>query len=315
MIARRGPGRGAVMAIIAAVLVLALGGVGLAIWLGSRGDTPEAGAQRYLDALAGGDTDQLTAALAVGADLSAETLDAFASASSYLREPAVTGTEKSSDNTETVSATYALAGSTHSVTFTVRLVEGRWLADSDALGSITATTSVGDAVTIGDVVLEASAPLIALPAAYTVTAAPAGVLAGEAEAVVTPGATTEVAVAASLTPDAATRAQPAIDAYLQACTASSPEAPAASIPASCGISVPWGADLASAQGFVFRVETLPAVTLDASGGFIASGGSYVVTVSGVQRDGTAGSFTYRDDAWTLRGALTFSRGELILQAW
>ena len=35
---------------------------------------------------------------------------------------------------------------------------------------------------------------------------------------------------------------------------------------------------------------------------------------GVTRDGTEGSFTYRDDDWTLRGALIFTGGELVLQA-
>ncbi len=312
---RRGWGRGAVVAIIAAVVVVAVGGVGLAIWFGSRGETPEAGAQRYLEALASGDADRLAVAVAPDVDLSAGTLDAFASATGYLRQPAVTSTETSSSETATVSATYFLSGGMRVVSFTVRLVDGRWLADADALGGIVATTSVGDAVTIGDVVLEASTPLAALPAAYAVTAAPAEILEGEADAVVTPGATTEVAVAASLTPDAAARAQPAVDTYLTDCTASTPEAPATAIPESCGISIPWGADLASAQGFVFRVQTFPTVALDATGGFLASGGSYVVTVSGMQRDGTAASFTYRDDAWTLRGALVFTGGELILQAW
>lgn len=315
MTARRRPRRGAVIVIIAAVLVVVAGGAGLTIWLASRGETAEAGAQRYLEALASGDSDRLAAAVADDVDLTTETLAAFAAASAYLREPRVTSTETSSSDSATVSATFVLSEDERDVTFSLRLEDGRWLADSDALGSIAATTSVGDAVTIGDVVLETSAPLIAVPAAYTVSAAPAGVLEGEAEAVVTPGETTEVAVAASLTADAATRAQPAVDAYLQECTASSPEAPAPVSPAACGISIPWGADLASAQGFVFRVETLPTLTLDASGGFIASGGSYVVTVSGVQRDGAAGSFAYRDDAWTLRGALSFAGGELILQAW
>lgn len=307
--------RGALIAIIAAATVVVLGAIGFAVWLGTRGETPEAGAQRYLDALAAGDGDRLSAAVTPDVDLSAETIDAFAAATAYVEEPTVVSVETSSNDTATVSASYFLAGGMRVVPFTVRLVDGQWLADADALGGIVATTSVGDAVTIGDVVLESSVPLIALPAAYTVTAAPADVLTGQAEAVVTPGATTEVAVSASLTPDAATRAQPAVDSYLQACTASSPEAPATASPASCGISIPWGADLASAQGFVFRVEAFPTVALDASGGFIAAGGSYVVTVSGVTRDGTEGSFTYRDDDWTLRGALTFTGGELILEAW
>ena len=86
-------------------------------------------------------------------------------------------------------------------------------------------------------------------------------------------------------------------------------------PPSCGISIPWGADLASADGFVFRIETLPILALDATGGFIASGGSYVATVSGQTRAGTPAAFTYRDDAWTLRGAFTFEAGEFVLQAW
>ena len=309
----RQPGRSVIIGIAAVVLIVVGSCIVLALWLTSRGDSPEAAAQRYLDALATGEADEVRATLTAGA-VPDGTLDAFEAATAYLTQPRV-GDTKTTADTATVSASYFLAGGMRMVEFTVRRVDGRWVPGTDALGEIVATTSVGDAVSIGDVVLETSAPLVALPAAYDVTAAPAQVLTGTAEAVVTPGATTEVAVEASLSPDAAASAQPAVDAYLETCTASSPEAPAATSPEACGIGIPWGADLASADGFVFRVETLPTVALDATGGFLASGGSYVVTVSGVKRDGTAGSFTYRDDAWTLRGALTFEGGELVLKAW
>ena len=312
---RRRLGRGAAIVIAAAVVIALAAAIALVVWFTTRGDSAEAGAQRYLDALASGDADEVRATVTADAMPGDTTLNAFEAASSYLREPTVTSTEASTDGTATVSATYSLAQEARTVTFTVRQEDGRWLADADALGALAATTSIGDAVSVGDVVLETSATLIALPAAYAVTATPAGILTGEAEVVVTPGETTQVAVSASLTPDAAANAQPAVNAYLEACTASSPETPAPTSPASCGIGIPWGADLASAQGFVFRIETLPTVALDATGGFIAGGGSYVVTVSGLKRDGTPGEFTYRDDAWTLRGALVFTGGELVLQAW
>jgi hypothetical protein len=312
---RRRPGRGAAIVIATTAVIALAAAIGLILWFTTQGDSAEAGAQRYLDALARGDADEIRTTVTADAMPGDTTLDAFEAASSYLGQPTVTSTETLADGTATVSATYSLAREARTVTFTVRQEDGRWLADADALGALAATTSIGDAVKIGDVVLETSATLVALPAVYAVTATPAGILTGEAEAVVAPGETTQVAVAASLTPDAAARAQPAVDAYLEACTASSPETPAPASPESCGISVPWGADLASAQGFVFRIETLPTVALDATGGFIASGGSYVVTVSGPKRDGTPGEFTYRDDAWTLRGALVFTGGEVILRAW
>ena len=315
MTPRRRLSRGVIIAIAAAVLIVVGVGVALVVGLITRGDSPEAGAQRYLDALASGDADEVRGTLGSSAVPDATTLDAFEAATAYPSDPEVAGVETSGDDTATVSAGYFLPGGFHAVTFTVRLEDGRWLADADALGSISATSTMGDAVTIGDVVLEASAPLIALPAVYDVVAAPAGILTGAAEVVVTPGATAEVAVEAALAPDASAAAQPAVDAYLETCTASSADAPAPTSPPSCGISIPWGADLASADGFVFRIETLPAVTLDATGGFIASGGSYVVTVSGQTRAGEPASFTYRDDAWTLRGAVEFSGDQLVLHAW
>ncbi|WP_458042166.1 MULTISPECIES: Rv0361 family membrane protein [Bacteria] len=315
MTPRRRLGRGAIIATAAAVLVLIGAVIALVVWFTARGDSPEAGAQRYLDALASGDADEVRATLTSSALPDAATLEAFGAATAYLSDPEVAGVETSGNDAATVSAAYFLTGGMHAVTFTVRLEDGQWLADADALGSIAATTTMGDAVTIGDVVLEASAPLVALPAVYDVVAAPAGILTGEAEVVVAPGATADVTVEVALAPDASATAQPAVDAYLEACTASSADTPATTSPASCGISIPWGADLARAEGYVFRIETLPTVTLDATGGFIASGGSYVVTVSGQTRAGEPASFTYRDDAWTLRGALTFEGSELILQAW
>lgn len=315
MSSRRRLGRGAIIGIAVALVVVLGAGVALGVWLTGRGDSPEAGAQRYLDALAAGDAAGVRASSMDGSSLSAETLDAFVSAREYIGDPAVTSTESTGNDAATVSASYDIAGESLAVSFTVREEGGRWLADPDALGAFALTTSIGDAVRIGTVVFETSETFVALPAAYDISAAPEGVLTGSASAVATPGATTDVAIEAALAPDADALAQPAVDAYLEACTSSSAVAPAPMSPASCGISVPWGADLASAQGFVFRVETLPTVALDPSGGFIATGGSYVVTVSGTTREGTTDSFTYRDDAWTLRGALTFDAGELVLQAW
>jgi hypothetical protein len=312
---RRRPGRGLVIGIAAIALVVLGAGIALAVWLTMRGDSPEAGAQRYLDSLASGDADEVRATLTAGAIPDAATLNAFEAATAYLTQPRVEGAEAASADTASVSASYLLAGEMRTVSFTVRQIEGRWLADTDAVGEIVATTSIGDAVTIGDVVLEASAPFVALPASYAVSAAPARILTGTTNAVAAPGASTEVAVDAALSPDAAASTQPALDAYLETCTASSPEAPASTSPKACGISIPWGADLASTTGFVFRIETLPTVALDETGGFLATDGSYVVTVSGLTRDGDPGSFTYRDDAWTLRGALTFAGGELVLEAW
>jgi hypothetical protein len=308
-------GRGLIIAITAAVLVVIGAGIALVVWFTARSDSPEAGAQRYLDALASGDADDVRATMTTDAAPDTATRGTFEAATAYLTQPSITGTEAMTGESVTVSASYLLTGDTHEVTFTMRLEDGQWLAAADALGTISATTTIGDAVTIGDVVLEASAPLLALPAAYDVVAAPAGIVTGTAEVVVDPGATADVAVEAALAPDASVTAQAAVDAYLEACTASSAESPAVTSPPSCGISIPWGADLASADGFVFRIETLPILALDATGGFIASGGSYVATVSGQTRAGTPAAFTYRDDAWTLRGAFTFEAGEFVLQAW
>ena len=315
MTPRRRLRRGAIIGIAAAILVLLAAGAALALWLVGRGDSPEAVAQRYLDALADGDGDAARATFADGAAPTTDTLDAFESASAYLTRPAVAGAETSADDSTSVKASFFLAGGMHIVTFTVRQQDGRWVLGDDALGAITATTTLGDAVSVGGVMLETSASLKALPAAYEVAAAPGQILTGTAEAVVTPGGQTQVAVEASFAPDASAHAQSAVDAYLKACTRSSAEAPATTSPTACGIRIPWGADLASADGFVFRVETLPTVALDATGGFIATGGSYVATVSGLTREGTPADYTYRDASWTLRGGLDFEGGELVLRAW
>jgi hypothetical protein len=99
------------------------------------------------------------------------------------------------------------------------------------------------------------------------------------------------------TVDLPTEVQEQLDAYADSCAQ-----PAVTVPDHCGIVIPWAADLAQLTGVAFRIEQHPTVAISADGAtFDATGGVLVATVSGTTRDGVAAEFTYRTDAWTLRG--------------
>src|SRR5690606_3303981 len=67
-------------------------------------------------------------------------------------------------------------------------------------------------------------------------------------------------------PDPETQAQDQLTAHLQHCTA-----PADTIPAHCGIRLPWAADLRTPTEFRYRAERMPALTLSGDS-FRATGG-------------------------------------------
>ncbi|MFD4958631.1 hypothetical protein [Microbacterium sp. NPDC058389] len=102
--------------------------------------------------------------------------------------------------------------------------------------------------------------------------------------------------------------QEQLDRYADACAA-----PAATVPAHCGIVVPWAADLAQLSGVAFRIEAYPVAVVSADGGsFDATGGVLVATATGTTRDGASGSFTYRTDEWALRGDVVVEDGRTIV---
>ena len=147
-----------------------------------------------------------------------------------------------------------------------------------------------------------------LPAVYTVAAAPIGILDDSATVSVPPGMPVGVALEPTLTAEATALAQEQIDLYAAECAAT----PAA-VPPSCGIRIPWQADLATLDSVAFRIDTAPVVEIapDAET-FAATDGVIVATVTGVTRGGDTASFTYRSDEWSIRGYVRFTGDEMRL---
>ncbi len=296
--------RGVVVAIAAGAAAVVIG-AGVAWFALTRPAGPDAAARDYLAALAAGDGER--ALSLVAGDPGGSAAEALAGAIARIEDPVVTRVGGAAGTTR-ADVTFTLDGAEHSASFGLVEVEGDWRVDADGLGALTATTTIGDAVDIGGVLVDTGADAALLPALYDVTAAPTGLVAGSTTATVLPGSTETVAVEASLSPDATAAVQEQLDAYAAACTA-----PASAVPPNCGIRVPWAADLGALAGIAFCIDTAPAVTIapDART-FAATGGVLVATATGTTRDGAAASFTYRADDWALRGSISFTGDEMVL---
>ncbi|MCR2817053.1 hypothetical protein [Microbacterium jiangjiandongii] len=299
--------RTTVIAIVAAsaVVVLALAAV---VWTLARPRTVEDAAERYLRALAAGDTAALRPLLPP--DAPADTvLTMFAEADAYVEDPEITRREADGDVT-TFRASARLQGETATIRFDLTEASGNWTLTDDSLAVIDVTTSLSDAVAVGETVLplRAEGALAVLPAVYTLQAAPTDFLDGAATVVATAQAPVPATIDAVLAPDAATRAQPQLDAYLDDCAEATTE-----VPQRCGLAIPWAADLAELTAVNLRIEAYPVLSIDpATLSFVATDGVVVATAAGVDRDGETASATYRTDAWTLRGVVTFTDGQALL---
>lgn len=291
---------------VAAVLVAA----GVTAWTLSRAPSAEEAAERYLRALADGDFAAIARMLPEeGVD--AAVLDraeaAFAGASGHIEDYSFEVFDDA-PGLRSVRADVGLNGAPGVVGFILADTGGAWLLSADFLASAEVTTTIGDAVWIGDALVAASVPASLFPAVYPVTAAPRGILTGETTVTVTNEHPIDVALDAALSAEATAAAQAQVDAYADACAQ-----PASVIPDTCGIRVPWAADLGALTSVAFRIDRHPVVTLDVDGrAFAATGGVLVATASGTTRDGAAASFTYRADDWALRGDLAFEGDEMIL---
>lgn len=297
--------RGAVIGIVVGAVVLVAGGAG-AWWALSRPPSPADTARAYLAALEKGDAKaalDLTDATD-GARAQAEA--AYAGATARLADSTVKQTSETA-GTATVSVVYTLGGAEVSADLTLH-DDGGWTI-ADGLGTITPTTTLGRAVTIGGTAVVTSGDTVELlPARYDVVATPAGILTGSTTADAAPGVETAVAVEASLDPGAAAVVQAQLDAYAQTCAK-----PATAVPPNCGLKVPWGADLSALKSLAFRIEKTPQVALAAdASSFDATGGVVVATARGTARGGGEGVFTYRSDDWALRGSLSFDGAQLVL---
>ena len=285
----------------AAVVIAA----GVTVWALTRPESADAVAERYLQALETGDADAV-------AELMAEpdeaVLAAFAGADAYLADPVVTDAVAGEAGTE-FHAEVALDGAPATVRFTLTDASGTWTL-SDHLATIDVATTLGDAVSVGDTVLPLGEEGVVslLPAVYSLQAAPTDFLDGATTVAATNAQPLSAAIDATLSPDAAARAQPQLDAYADACVA-----PAETLPDRCGLQVPWPADLTALDTLQTRIDAYPVLAIDAASlTFTATGGAVVVTAAGTNREGTADAVTYRTDDWTLRGVVSFAGDELVL---
>lgn len=298
--------RGPLIAVVAAGVVL-LAVAGLVLWLLQRPPGPQAVAEDYLRALAGGDAD--TALNLVASDsLDSSMIEAaFAGATATLSDATVTGVSEDGD-TATASITYTLDSTSGSGELMLQQTPTGWKVAPDGLGTVTITSTLGDAAAIGTAVVGVNQPVVLLPALYQIDAAPVGILTGALTVAVAPGSAATAALQPQLSDTALETASAQVQAYVDACTA-----PADAVPENCGIRVPWAADLATLTSLTFRVETAPTLAFaEDLSSFAATGGVLVATASGTTRDGAPGTFTYRSDGWSLRGGMIFSGNQLVL---
>lgn len=301
--------RSAVIGVVAAATAIVIGG-GVGWWALTRAPSTEDAALRYVNALAAGDYETISAMgdPTIGAPLENELRLAFEGAAEYLSNPHIDSIDTEVDGKARVSTTIELQGDQLPMTFElVQSDTGEWRLGPRSTGSLEITTTLGDSVLVGDALVSASTPVALLPAVYKVAPAPGGLLAGEAQAAVTTDSQT-IVVEASLSPDATASAQQQLDTYADACTQ-----PAVEVADHCGLRVPWAADLTTLTNIVYRVEQHPFVTLADDGStFTATDGVVVATATGTTWTGAAGTFTYQATDWTLSGSVRFQGNEMVL---
>lgn len=284
-----------------------LAAAGVAAWAVLRPAGPADAAEEYLAALAAGDG---PAALALIDGLPADADDlaaAFDAADAVIASPVVQDVTESG-GTATADIAFDLAGDEQVATISLVDSPAGWMLTADALGTVTATTTLGDTVLIGGEAATAGEPHPLLPAVYPVHAAPDDILGGDASVAVVPGRDAPAAVEATVLEEATTIAQQQLDAYADACAA-----PAGAVPQDCGIRIPWAADLETLERVAFRIEEYPSLELsDDATSFTATDGVIVATATGTSRAGGSDAFTYRSTQWTLRGDVSFSGGQMVL---
>lgn len=293
--------RGAVIGIAAGAVALVAAG-GILWWMLGRAATPEQTAETYLRALSEGDAGGIRSLLAEEPDGFDTIAEVFEGADGYVD---VASFEVRDDRS--VRAEVVFGDQPAVVGFTLAQTAAGWRVTGDFLATLTVSSTIGDAVRVGGVLVPTGDVLL-LPARYDVVAAPAGLVDGTTTVDVTNDEPVSAAVEASVSPAATAAAQQQLDAYLSACTRT-----ATSVPDHCGLRVPWAADLARLDEIAFRVDTPPVLSLSAdAGSFAATGGVIVATATGTTRDGAVGSFTYRAEDWALRGIVSFSGDTMTL---
>lgn len=294
--------------LIAGIAAVTVVGGGALWWATTRPASAEDAAEAYLSALESGDVDAIRAQVASAEGPDTSTLEAFTGAAEYVTDARIEKITTGPQGTTGVAATAVFDGERRDVSFVMERVDEVWSVTGDFLGTLDVTSNLGDSVWIGGVLAPTGAPTPLLPAVYAVQVAPFGALTGEESVAVDNAEPLTVALDASLSPDATPLAQEQLDAYADACAATSE-----AVAAHCGLRVPWAADLTTLTSISYRIETHPHVTLASDGArFDATAGVIVATATGTPREGTATSFTYRADDWVLRGDLVFHGNELTL---
>lgn len=289
-----------------------IGGVAVAVavagaatvWLLTPRDaSPEDHALAYLQALESGD---VTAVQATGLEVSPATAAAFTAASEYISDVRVES-PVDNDSPVRVRASFSLAGERIASEITMVDSGGRWVPDeADAFGSAHADI----AWAVGDAVFAADADAQLLPAHYELVASPAAFLSGGTTVQIIPGTSDELVIDSTLRPEATERAQQQLATYLETCTE-----PSTAVAASCGVSIPWAADLTAVSGITYRIEQVPTITLTLTS-FQADGGALVATVTGTSADdGSETTVTYRTSNWALRGDVAFTDDDIVLSVW
>ncbi|WP_435743557.1 hypothetical protein [Microbacterium sp. PMB16] len=290
---------------MAGLIVAAVAGVW--IWQATtRVPTAEEAASSYVRALESGSPEAVEA---TGIEVSETALAAFADATGWMEAGQVEAVAESEDGTATADIAFRLAGEEQTAQIPLSIVDGRWRVDAAALGAMTATTTVGSFVGIGDTRLPVGEAVPLLPAEYAVAATPAELLEGESALVVLPGTKTDLAVEVALRDTATDAAQKQLDDHLEDCMK-----PAGEPAAGCGIRIPWGTEFRSVSEIRYRIEQAPAITLTATE-FSAADGVLVATVTGTGQDGAARTATYRTESWSIRGDVSFTAADLVLTPW
>lgn len=307
--------RGALVGIVAGGAALVA--LGVLAWSLTRPPAIEDAATQYLDALSTGDFAAIGPLLGVevGGDRRRILEQAFVSADSYISGARIEEISPDGAGTTAVRASALLDGERRDVHFMMSNASGRWVLSGDYLATVSATTALrgddlpaGDSVWIGDALAPAGTPVGVLPAVYTVSAAPRGLLEGAETTAVSNDRAADVALRVNISAAATAAAQEQLDEYAEECAAAT-----TAVPENCGIRVPWAADLVDLDSIAFRVEQLPTVEIGADGRtFAATDGVIIATASGTARLGGASSFTYRSDVWNLRGSVSFEADEMIL---
>lgn len=279
---------------------------GVWIWqVASRPASAEDAALAYLRALESGDADALTA---VSTEQPQGALDALSAAQERITDSSVTSIEQDT-GAATAEVSFALADDRHTTSLHLVQADGRWRVDDSGLGSIRVDASEGSFVDAGDVPFSAGEELSLFPAAYVISALPADLLDGTADAIVLPGESTDLSLEATVLPAAVDAAQEALDEHLADCTRGGE-----TVPSGCGIRIPWGTEFRSVSEIRYRVEANPVLALDLPG-FDAAGGTLVATVAGTGQDGAARTTTYRTESWLVRGDVAFSETGIELSVW